>query len=99
AVGEYVTPASVVATVLRTNPINLDMQVPEAEVPFVTPGTGVSLQVEAHGDRNFAGQVSAVNPALYPVSRSATIEALVENGDNALRSGMFATARVVRPGG
>ena len=99
AVGEYVTPASVVATVLRTNPIKLNMQVPEAEVPFVTPGMGVSLQVEAHGDRNFAGQVSAVNPALYPVSRSATIEALVENGDNALRSGMFATARVVRPGG
>src|SRR5256885_8605710 len=52
AVGEYVTPASVVATVLRTNPIKLDMQVPEAEVPFVTPGMRVSLQVEAHGDRN-----------------------------------------------
>ena len=99
AVGEYVTPASVIATVLRTNPIKLDMQVPEADVPFVTPGMGVSLQVEAHGDKNFAGQVSAVNPAIDPASRSATVEALVENGDNALRSGMFATARIVRPGG
>jgi multidrug efflux pump subunit AcrA (membrane-fusion protein) len=99
AVGEYVTPASVIATVLRTNPIKLDMQVPEAEVPFVTPGMGVSLQVEAHGDKKFAGQVSAVNPAIDPASRSATVEALVENGDNALRSGMFATARIVRPGG
>ena len=99
AVGEYVTPASVVATVLRTNPIKLDMQVPEADVPFVTPGMGVSLQVEAHGDRKFAGQVSAVNPAIDPASRSATVEALVENGDNALRSGMFATARIVRQGG
>src|ERR671930_1617818 len=88
AVGEYVTPASVVATVLRTNPIKLDMQVPEADVPFVTPAMGVSLQVEAHGDRKFAGQVSAVNPAIDPASRSATVEALVENGDNALRSGM-----------
>jgi multidrug efflux pump subunit AcrA (membrane-fusion protein) len=99
AVGEYVTPASVVATVLRTNPIKLNMQVPEADVPHVTPGMGVSLQVEAFGDRSFAGQVSAVNPAIDPASRSATIEALVENGDNALRSGMFATARIVRPGG
>jgi multidrug efflux pump subunit AcrA (membrane-fusion protein) len=99
AVGEYVTPASVIATVLRTNPIKLDMQVPEAEVPFVTPGMGVSLQVEAHGDKKFTGQVSAVNPAIDPASRSATVEALVENGDNALRSGMFATARIVRPGG
>jgi multidrug efflux pump subunit AcrA (membrane-fusion protein) len=99
AVGEYVTPASVVATVLRTNPIKLDLQVPEADVPSITPGMGVSLQVDAFGNRNFAGQVSAVNPAIDPASRSATIEALVENGDNALRSGMFATARIVRPGG
>lgn len=99
AVGEYVTPASIIATVLRTNPIKLDMQVPESDVPFVTPGMGVSLQVEAHGDKKFAGQVSAVNPAIDPASRSAIVEALVENGDNALRSGMFATARIVRPGG
>ncbi|HKR01530.1 MAG TPA: efflux RND transporter periplasmic adaptor subunit [Pyrinomonadaceae bacterium] len=99
AVGEYVTPSSIVATVLRTNPIKLQLQVPEAEVPFITPGMGVSLEVEAHRDKKFAGQVSAVNPAIDPASRSATVEAEVENGDNALRSGMFATARIVRQGG
>jgi membrane fusion protein, multidrug efflux system len=99
AVGEYVTPASVVATVLRTNPIKLQLQVPEADVPFITVGMGVSLEVDAHRDKKFAGQVSAVNPAIDPVSRSAVVEASIENGDNALRSGMFATARIVRPGG
>jgi multidrug efflux pump subunit AcrA (membrane-fusion protein) len=99
AVGEYVTPASVVATVLRTNPIKLQLQVPEADAPHVASGMGVSLEVDAYRDRKFAGRVSAVNPAIDPASRSATIEALVENGDNALRSGMFATARIVRQGG
>ena len=99
AVGEYVTPASIVATLLRTNPIKLQLQVPEADVPFINLGMGVSLEVEAHRDRKFAGQVSAVNPAIDPVSRSAVVEASIENGDNALRSGMFATARIVRPGG
>ncbi|MGH9944276.1 MAG: efflux RND transporter periplasmic adaptor subunit, partial [Pyrinomonadaceae bacterium] len=99
AVGEYATPSSIVATVLRTNPIKLQLQVPEGEVPFITPGMGVSLEVEAHRDRKFAGRVSAVNPAIDPVSRAATVEAEVENGDNALRSGMFATARIVRQGG
>jgi len=99
AVGEYVTPASIAATLLRTNPIKLQLQVPEADVPYINPGMGVSLEVEAHRDRKFAGQVSAVNPAIDPVSRAATIEALIENGDNALRSGMFATARIVRQGG
>jgi multidrug efflux pump subunit AcrA (membrane-fusion protein) len=98
AVGEYVTPASAVATVLRTNPIKLQLQVAEAEAPFITQGMGVSLQVEAYGDRKFAGVVSAVNPAIDPASRAATVEVEVENGDNALRVGMFATARIVRQG-
>ncbi len=57
------------------------------------------LEVDAHKDRKFAGQVVAVNPAIDPVSRSATIEVAVENSDNALRSGMFATAQIVRKGG
>ena len=99
AVGEYVTPASVAATVLRTNPIKLQLQVPESEVPFITAGMGVSLEVDAHRNRKFAGRVTAVNPAIDPVSRAATVEVAVENSDNALRSGMFATARIVRQGG
>ncbi len=99
AVGEYVTPASIVATVLRTNPVKLQLQVAEADVPYINPGMGVSLEVDAHRDRKFAGQVTAVNPAIDPTSRAATVEAEVENSDNALRSGMFATARVVRQGG
>ena len=97
--GEYVTPSSVVVTVLRTNPIKLQLLVPEAEAPHITVGMSVSLEVDAHKDRKFAGQVSAVNPAIDPVSRSATIEVAVENGDNALRSGMFATAQILRSGG
>jgi multidrug efflux pump subunit AcrA (membrane-fusion protein) len=99
AVGEFVTTASIVATVLRTNPLKLQLQVAEAEVPFITPGMGVSLEVDAYRNKKFAGQVVAVNPAVDPVSRAATVEAAVENGDNALRAGMFATARIVRPGG
>lgn len=98
AVGEYVTPASAVATVLRTNPIKLQLQVAEADAPFIAQGMGVSLEVDAYKDKKFAGTVSAVNPAIDPVSRAATVEVQVENGDNALRVGMFATARIVRQG-
>lgn len=99
AVGEFVSTASVVATVLRTNPIKAELQIAEADVPAVTIGKGVSVEVDAYKDRKFAGSVSAVNPAIDPTSRSATVEAKIENGDNALRSGMFATATINREGG
>jgi RND family efflux transporter MFP subunit len=97
--GEYVTPSSIIITLLRTNPIKLQLLVPEAEAPHITSGMGVSLEVDAHKDRKFAGSVTAVNPAIDPVSRSATIEVAVENSDNALRAGMFATAQIARKGG
>ena len=99
AVGEFVSTATVVATLLRTNPIKLQMQVAEADVPSVVIGRGVSLEVDAYRERRFSGVVTAINPAVDATSRSAIVEASIENGDNALRSGMFATARVTKEGG
>jgi multidrug resistance efflux pump len=99
AVGEYVSSASIIATLLRSNPIKIQMQVAEAEVPTVVIGRGVSVKVDAYPDRNFAGVVIAVNPAVDPASRSAIVEGSIENNDNALRSGMFGTARITKEGG
>jgi len=99
AVGEFVTTNTPIITLLRTNPIKLQMQVAEKDVPFVQPGMGVSLEVEAFKDRKFAGTVSAINPSVDPTSRSAIIEAMIENNGNLLRSGMFATAQIARQGG
>lgn len=99
AVGEFVSTASVIATLLRTNPIKIQIQVAEADVPNISVGRGVSVEVDAYRERKFAGTVTAVNPAIDATSRSAIVEALIENGDNALRSGMFATARVNKEGG
>jgi membrane fusion protein (multidrug efflux system) len=77
----------------------LQIQVAEADVPLVSVGRGISVEVDAYKDRRFAGTVSAVNPAVDPVSRSALVEALVENGDNALRPGMFGSVRINSEGG
>ena len=99
APGEYVSSANTIATIIRSNPIKIQMQVAEADVPSVLIGRGVSVQVDAYRDRRFAGTVSAINPSVDPNSRSAIVEAKVENGDNALRAGMFATARINKEGG
>ena len=99
AVGEFVSTNTPILTLLRTNPLKLELQVAERDVPFIRLGMGVSLEVDAFRDRKFSGTVTAVNPLVTAASRSATVEATVENNDNALRSGMFATARIAKPGG
>jgi multidrug efflux pump subunit AcrA (membrane-fusion protein) len=99
AVGEYVSSASIIATILRSNPIKIQIQVAEGDVPAVNLGRGVSVKVDAYPDRNFAGVVTAINPAVDQASRAAVVEASIENPDNALRSGMFGTARITKEGG
>lgn len=99
AIGESVTSATVLATLLRTNPIKIQIQVAETDVPAVVIGRGVSVEVPAYRERRFSGTVTAINPAVDATSRSAVVEASIENGDNALRPGMFGTARITREGG
>jgi RND family efflux transporter MFP subunit len=99
AVGEYVTSASTIATIIRANPIKIQAQIPEAEVPNVVLGHSMSVRVDAYKDRKFSGTVTAINPAVDPTSRSAMIEGEIENGNNALRAGMFATVEIIKEGG
>lgn len=99
AVGEFVSSADVIATIIRSNPIKIQMQVAETDVPSILVGRGVSVQVDAYRERRFGGTVSAINPAVDTTSRSFIVEARIENPDNALRSGMFATARINKEGG
>ncbi|MBA3439852.1 MAG: efflux RND transporter periplasmic adaptor subunit, partial [Pyrinomonadaceae bacterium] len=99
AAGEYVTPASRIATILRTNPLKLILQVPEAEAARVRTGAQVSTSVSSYAERQFAGRVTAINPAVDPTSRVLSVEVALENSQNLLRPGMFATARIQQPGG
>ncbi len=99
AVGEFVSTATVIVTLLRTNPIKIQIQVAEADVPTVSIGRGVSIEVDAYRGRRFSGTVTSINPAVDAVSRSAVVEASINNSSNELRTGMFATARINKEGG
>ncbi|HSE98794.1 MAG TPA: efflux RND transporter periplasmic adaptor subunit [Blastocatellia bacterium] len=96
AVGEFVTTTSKIATVLKTNPIKLRLQVPEIDAAPIRVGMQAEASVDAYPDARFAGKVSAVNPAVDLTSRAMIIEVQIENSDSRLRPGMFAIGRVLR---
>ena len=99
AVGEYVTPASKIATIMKTSPIKLRLQVPEVVAARIRVGMDVEAAVDAHGDAKFAGKVTAINPAVELATRATTVEVEMANADNRLRPGMFATARILQAEG
>jgi len=98
-VGEYVTPSSKVATIVRTNPLRLRIDIPEQLIGSVSPGQGVSVLTSAYADRAFAGRIARISPNVTAASRTLTVEAQVENGEGLLKPGQFATVRITQPAG
>jgi RND family efflux transporter MFP subunit len=97
AVGEYVTPASRVATVIRIQPLKLELQVPEGPAMAVRIGMGVRVDVAAYPGISFDGKVTALNRAIDPLSRAMTVEATFANADGRMTPGMFASAQIFLP--
>ena len=99
AVGQYVALSNKIATIMRIGTMKLDLQTPEQRAARGKLGMTVLARVAAYPDRDFTGTVSAVNPSVDPNSRVFILEAKFENPKGELRPGMFATARVLLPGG
>lgn len=99
AVGEYVTPQSKIATLIKSNVLKLNLRLPEANAPIARQGVSVTASVAAFPKSEFTGTITAVNPALDPASRTITVEALIQNDGNRLKPGMFASAKIYEPGG
>jgi RND family efflux transporter MFP subunit len=94
SVGEYVSPQTPVVTLVRTDPLRIEVQVPQQHLMAVRPGQTVRIQVDAVPDRTFEGTVRYVSAAVQRETRGLTVEAVVPNPDRLLRPGLFATARV-----
>ncbi|HJY30282.1 MAG TPA: efflux RND transporter periplasmic adaptor subunit [Pyrinomonadaceae bacterium] len=93
--GEYVSPQQKVATIVRTNPLRVRIDVPEQAIPEVRVGQSVSAMTSAWPDRNFSGRVARIAPNVSAQSRTLTVEAEIDNSSGALKPGQFATVRIL----
>ncbi|HEV2835640.1 MAG TPA: efflux RND transporter periplasmic adaptor subunit [Pyrinomonadaceae bacterium] len=94
--GEYVSPQQKVATIVRTNPLRIRIDIPEQAIPEVKVGQSVSVTTSAWPDKSFAGRVARIAPNVSAASRTLTVEAEIENSGGALKPGQFATVRMLQ---
>jgi multidrug efflux pump subunit AcrA (membrane-fusion protein) len=99
AAGEFVALSNKIATIVRMGTMKLQLQTPEQLAARGKLGMTVLARVAAYPDRDFTGKITAVNPSVDPNSRVFILEATFLNPKGELRPGMFATARVLLPGG
>ena len=94
SLGEFVQPSTPVVTLLKIDPLRLQLTLPGVQAGQVSIGQKVTVRVDAYAGETFDGVITAVNPALDPASRSFRAEARVRNPGARLKPGMFGVATV-----
>jgi RND family efflux transporter MFP subunit len=94
SVGDYVTRGTRVATVVKIQPLRVELTVPEQAVALVKVGQPVRLTVDAYPGETFEATVRFVSPTLRTDRRALTVEAIAPNADARLKPGLFATAMI-----
>jgi RND family efflux transporter MFP subunit len=95
--GDYVTRGMKIATVVRIDPVRVELTVPEQYLSLVKAGQAVRLTVDAYPGEVFTAKVRFVSPSLKTNQRALMVEAVAENTDNRLKPGLFVTALLQQP--
>ncbi len=94
SVGDYVTRGTRVATVMRINPLRVELTVPAQYISSVSEGRSVAIQMDSYPGQTFTGKVRYVSPGVRADSRALIVEAVVDNPKGLLKPGLFVTARI-----
>src|SRR5436190_3249065 len=95
--GDYVSRGTKVASVVRIDPVRVELTVPEQYLSQISSGQTVRLTVDAYPNEVFTAKVRFVSPALKSDQRALTVEAVAPNADGRLKPGLFATALLQQP--
>ncbi|SOE20173.1 membrane fusion protein, multidrug efflux system [Spirosomataceae bacterium TFI 002] len=86
--GAYISPTTVIATLVQTNPIKIDFTIPERYLNEVKLGQVVFFEVDGADDK-FSSRIVAIDPKVDPNLRTLKVRAQASNNGGRLYPGMF----------
>jgi membrane fusion protein (multidrug efflux system) len=78
-------------------PIYANFSLPQQNLALLKTGLPIRVTTDAYPGRDFTGTLTTINPDLDESTRSITLQATLDNADQALRPGMFARVSVLLP--
>ncbi len=77
--------------------VYFDFALPQQQLAEVKQDLAVKVTTDAIPGREFDGKLTAINSSIDPATRNVTLQATLDNPDNALRAGMFGRIKVLLP--
>jgi len=95
SVGQYVTRGQQLSSLVETDPMKVEFNVPERFLSQVAEGQELDVRVAAYPDESFRGTVYFIDPKVNPETRTVLIKARLPNPDGRLRPGMFSNLTLI----
>jgi len=95
--GQYLSPGQGIAVLTDTTQLHVNFSVPEHARGQIYVGQKLSMRVDAFPDEKFDAVVMAIEPEVDELSRAFKVQAIADNADAKLMSGMFADLQVELP--
>ncbi len=95
--GQFLRAGDPLVSLTDTAFMYANLTLPERALSQVRPGMPVSIAVDAHGGRRFAGRLTTIEPVVDAGTRTLRVQATLPNPDGALAPGMYAQGKVTLP--
>ncbi|MGE8619415.1 MAG: efflux RND transporter periplasmic adaptor subunit [Achromobacter spanius] len=95
--GQFTRAGDALVSLTDASTVYANITLPEQALGAVRAGQPVTVTVDAHAGREFAGQVTTVEPQVDAGSRTVRVQATLANADGVLAAGMFAHGHIGLP--
>lgn len=93
--GAYVNAGQDIVSLDDSDPIKIDIDLPERYLRFIRENQVVRVEIDALPGQAFEGVVETISPRVDQVGRSIAVRARVANTDGKLKPGLFARVALV----
>jgi membrane fusion protein (multidrug efflux system) len=92
--GQYLAAGTTIVSLQQLDPIYIDFYLPQQALAQIKVGQEVTGKVDTFPDKTFVGKLSAINSLVDTTTRNVLVRATMQNQNNLLLPGMFATVDI-----
>ena len=92
--GQYLNPGDAIVTLQQLNPIHVNFSLPEQQLSQLKNDLVAQVLLSAFPDESFEGKITAIEPGVNAATRNFGVQATLNNENQHLRPGMFASIRI-----
>ncbi|UBM58486.1 efflux RND transporter periplasmic adaptor subunit [Marinilongibacter aquaticus] len=92
--GAYITPTSVITTLVQTNPLKVDFTIPEKYLNQVKLGQQVTFMIDGSKEV-YSSKIVAIDPKINEELRTLKVRAITNNPGGRLLPGMFVNVNLL----